>query len=172
MKRTGISHPVKLYRSAALKGTLHPVWEPFTLSVADVGGIDGEFTVNCYDWNKDGAHALIGNIKRYLLSIRHLFNLFCIGSVTTTLWEFTLGWAHLALINPAKVGRFVVSYRTFKCLLTTHLDLYTKHLELFQLTNLLPCRRHLCNKSLLPITPLNALLMILTARTEFWGNLV
>ena len=49
--------------------------------------MDGEITFNCFDFDKDGSHALI-------------------GSHTTTLREFTFGLpAKLPLVNQEKVGR-------------------------------------------------------------------
>jgi hypothetical protein len=89
VKPAGYPFPIKLHKSAVQTKTLSPIWEPFALSVADVGGIDGEITITCYDWDKDGAHNLI-------------------GTVTTNLREFSLGPVALALVNPAKVGRYVL----------------------------------------------------------------
>ena len=50
------------------------------LSVGDLGGFEGEFTITCYDWDKDGAHELI-------------------GTITTNLLEISLGPVTLALVN-------------------------------------------------------------------------
>lgn len=86
VKPAGYPFPIKLHRSAVQKKNLNPTWEPFALGVADVGGLDGEFTITCFDWDKDGGHDLI-------------------GTVTTTLREFSLGPVTLALVNPSKVGR-------------------------------------------------------------------
>lgn len=107
VQRAGIERPVKLYRSSVQTGTLTPTWERFMLATDDVGGIDGKFTVNVYDWNKDGAHQLIG--------ISHFINqentkYLGVGSVTTSLWEFSLGSVQLPLINPAKVGRYALRF--------------------------------------------------------------
>ena len=49
--------------------------------------IDTFFTINCFDWDKDGAHDLI-------------------GSLSTTLREFTFGPVQLPLVDPAMVGRY------------------------------------------------------------------
>lgn len=68
--------------------TLNPAWEPFALNVAELGGLDASFTIDCYDWEKGGANQLI-------------------GSVTTTIRDFMFGPVQLALINPDKVGKYV-----------------------------------------------------------------
>ena len=82
----GFSQPIKLYRSEVIKKTLNPEWVPFELSAAGAGGLDALITINCYDWDKDGGHDLI-------------------GSLSTTLRDFTFGPMAMAFINPAKVGR-------------------------------------------------------------------
>ncbi len=69
---------------------LNPKWHPFDLNIADVGGMDGLFTVECYDWDADGRHDLI-------------------GKVTTTFREFTFGSTQLALLDPEKIGKYVKS---------------------------------------------------------------
>ncbi len=67
-----------------MRGTLSPTWQKFQLSTNAIEGIDSYFLVQCYRWNKDGAHELI-------------------GAARTTLREFTLGAAQLALQSPEKV---------------------------------------------------------------------
>lgn len=86
VKPPGYPFPIKLHKSAPQKDTLSPIWEPFVLCVEDIGGLDAEFSINCYSFDKDGAHNLI-------------------GTAVTNLREFGLGPVTLALINPAKVGR-------------------------------------------------------------------
>lgn len=82
------SSNLKVYRSPVQYDTREPVWAtPCVLCIGDVGGLDGEITFHCYDFDKDGSHSLI-------------------GSHTTTLREFTFGLpAKLPLINQEKVGR-------------------------------------------------------------------
>src|SRR5271163_531304 len=84
----GYENPIKLYRSFVIKQTLNPKWDPFSISVAELGGLDSLLTIDCYDWEKDGANQLI-------------------GSLTTTLREFMFGPVQLALVNPEKVGKYV-----------------------------------------------------------------
>lgn len=81
--------PIKLYRSPVINSTQNPTWGPFTLNTYEVGGIDGEFTITVFDWEKDGAHVVIG---------KH----------TTTLREFTFGPFQYPLINVEKAGRYII----------------------------------------------------------------
>ncbi len=83
----GLSRPIKLYRSEVIKKNLNPEFRPFELETAAVGGFDTVFTVNCYDWDKDGSHDLIGSFE-------------------TTLRDFSFGPMQVALVNPAKLGRY------------------------------------------------------------------
>lgn len=65
---------------------LNPKWKAFDLNLADVGGMDGLFTIECYDWDADGSHDLI-------------------GKAITTFREFTFGSVQLALLDPEQAGR-------------------------------------------------------------------
>ncbi len=58
IKQVGSERPIKIHRSTVDNST-DPSWM-FSVNVADVGGVDGEFTITCYNWNKDGGHELIG----------------------------------------------------------------------------------------------------------------
>lgn len=82
----GYSQQIKLYRSDVVKKNRSPEWVPFELSTSAVGGLDIPLTINCYDWDKNGGHDLI-------------------GSLTTTLRDFSFGSMASALVNPAKLGR-------------------------------------------------------------------
>ncbi len=86
MKRANVDRTIKLYRSPVRRDTLEPKWEPFVISTTDVGGLDAEFNITCFDWEKDGAHVLV-------------------GSITTNLREFSFGPVHLPFIHPEKAGR-------------------------------------------------------------------
>jgi hypothetical protein len=50
---------VKVYRSEVLKQHQNPEWAPFVLPVEDVGGLDADFKIKCWDWDKDGGHDCI-----------------------------------------------------------------------------------------------------------------
>lgn len=79
----------KLYRSEAVKEDLNPNWKYFELNMCDLGGMDNDVVIECYDWNANGFHDLI-------------------GKTTTTFREFTFGSFQFALVNPKKVGRYVI----------------------------------------------------------------
>lgn len=58
-----------MYRSEYIEQELNPTWEPFTLDLLKLGGIDGNFTLRCYDWDATGGHDLIGEA---FVSVREL----------------------------------------------------------------------------------------------------
>ncbi len=74
---------ITLYRSEVIRTSDEPHWRPFQLNIDDVHGLDTEFTVECYDWDADGGHDLI-------------------GKAITTLREWTFPGTSLALIHPTK----------------------------------------------------------------------
>jgi hypothetical protein len=74
-----------------VKDTQNPSWVPFVLNLQDLGGIDKPFHIQVLDCDADGNHALI-------------------GSVTTTLREWTFGVYQEGLVNSSKVGR--IGYET------------------------------------------------------------
>ena len=57
-KPEGFTYPITIYRSEVINKNSDPKWTPFTLNVADVRGLDTEFEVSVYDFNKDGGYAL------------------------------------------------------------------------------------------------------------------
>lgn len=87
-KPPGFTKTITLHRSPVIKQTLSPEWPAFELPTSVFGTLDTLFKVSCYDWDADGGHDLIGEFS-------------------TTLRELTFGAVRLALVNPAKVGRFV-----------------------------------------------------------------
>lgn len=105
-----------------MKQTLEPKWEPFALNVAEIGGLDSNFTIDCYDWEKDGANQLI-------------------GSLTTTVRDFMFGPVQIALINPEKVGKYVTYILSKKSKIKKYLHsnrLNYKSSGAFSVDNLIP----------------------------------
>ncbi|KAH3757518.1 hypothetical protein Pelo_10634 [Pelomyxa schiedti] len=60
---------VTIFRSEVITKNLNPEWKSFQVNLADLNGLDGVFTVIVYDWDADGSHEQIGNVK---LTLRDL----------------------------------------------------------------------------------------------------
>ncbi|KAH3758188.1 hypothetical protein Pelo_9897 [Pelomyxa schiedti] len=53
---------VVMYRSEVGSDST-PHWQPFPLSLREIGGVDNPFTISVFDFRDNGAHAFIGDIK-------------------------------------------------------------------------------------------------------------
>ncbi|XP_029637877.1 copine-8 isoform X4 [Octopus sinensis] len=60
-----------VHRTEVIKRTLNPTWRPFTISIRLLcnGDYDRPIKVECYDWDADGGHDLIGV---FLTSLKEL----------------------------------------------------------------------------------------------------
>ncbi len=47
---------ITLYRSEVIKKNLNPQWKEWELDLSIIGGLDEMFTIEVYDWDKDGDH--------------------------------------------------------------------------------------------------------------------
>lgn len=47
-----------MYRSEVVLKNLNPQWKEWQLDLAEIGGLDTPFTVEVYDWDKDGDHGI------------------------------------------------------------------------------------------------------------------
>ena len=76
-----------LYKSEIIFKNLNPSWKSFKLNVVDLGGFDGVFTLTVFDYDKNGDHDEI-------------------GSIVTTLREWSFGEYKVALINSEKENKY------------------------------------------------------------------
>ncbi|VDO16012.1 unnamed protein product [Brugia timori] len=53
------------YRTRYHEQNLNPKWKPFEIHIDQLcyGDKDREFLVECFDWDKDGNHDLVGNCR-------------------------------------------------------------------------------------------------------------
>lgn len=61
------------YKTEYIKNTLNPKWKRFTVPVRTLcnGDMDRSIKVECYDWNSNGTHDIIGS---FLTNLRELSN--------------------------------------------------------------------------------------------------
>uniref|UniRef100_A0A6B2KXR9 C2 domain-containing protein n=1 Tax=Arcella intermedia TaxID=1963864 RepID=A0A6B2KXR9_9EUKA len=80
------SHLVTHYRSDVCPKTVQPKWKPFELHLNEIGGMDVEIEIKCWDFDGDGGHDLIGVLK-------------------TTYRELVLNSFQYKLVHPEKKNR-------------------------------------------------------------------
>jgi len=70
------------YKTEFIKNTLSPKWRPFTVPVRTLcnGDLDRSIKVECYDWNSNGSHEIIGS---FLTNLRELSQRGCSFEVYT-----------------------------------------------------------------------------------------
>eukprot|EP01092_Planopodium_desertum_P000462 TRINITY_DN10691_c0_g1_i2.p1 TRINITY_DN10691_c0_g1~~TRINITY_DN10691_c0_g1_i2.p1 ORF type:complete len:297 (+),score=13.85 TRINITY_DN10691_c0_g1_i2:2-892(+) len=54
---------VPVHKTEIVQNNLNPTWQPFTIDLVALckGNIDSPFLIECFDWDKNGAHDFIGS---------------------------------------------------------------------------------------------------------------
>jgi hypothetical protein len=52
----GSYQQITMYRSEVCLKNLNPKWTEWELDLAEIGGLDEPFTIEVFDWDKDGDH--------------------------------------------------------------------------------------------------------------------
>ncbi|XP_072026365.1 copine-8-like isoform X2 [Amphiura filiformis] len=97
------------HKSEVIKNTLDPQWRPFAVMVRALcnGDYDRTIKVECYDWDSDGSHDLIGEF-------------------TTNMRQFAEGKGSFELINPKKKAK-KKGYRNSGTIELTHCIIEKQH---------------------------------------------
>ncbi|XVF08595.1 hypothetical protein REPUB_Repub07fG0016600 [Reevesia pubescens] len=67
---TGISIPV--CKTEVLKNDLNPTWKPVFLNIQQVGSKDSPLVIECFNFNSNGKHDLIGKVQKSLSDLEKL----------------------------------------------------------------------------------------------------
>ncbi|XP_022771115.1 protein BONZAI 2-like isoform X2 [Durio zibethinus] len=67
---SGISIPV--CKTEVLKNDLNPIWKPVFLNIQQVGSKDSPLVIECFDFNGNGKHDLIGKVQKSLADLEKL----------------------------------------------------------------------------------------------------
>eukprot|EP01130_Rhizamoeba_saxonica_P008101 TRINITY_DN3274_c0_g1_i1.p1 TRINITY_DN3274_c0_g1~~TRINITY_DN3274_c0_g1_i1.p1 ORF type:complete len:1920 (-),score=404.50 TRINITY_DN3274_c0_g1_i1:23-5338(-) len=97
----GGSQEITFYRSEYIKDTLNPEFAPFLLPIDEFGGIDQNFKIRVYDFDGDGSHDLIGELR-------------------TTIREWMFGEYVLPVINKSRKN--IVGYKCSGGFILDHID--------------------------------------------------
>ncbi|XAR50393.1 hypothetical protein NMG60_11004704 [Bertholletia excelsa] len=67
---SGIAIPI--CKTEVLKNDLSPAWKPVFLNIQQVGGKDNPLTIECFNFNSNGKHDLIGKVQKSLADLEKL----------------------------------------------------------------------------------------------------
>ncbi|XP_021285559.1 protein BONZAI 1 isoform X2 [Herrania umbratica] len=67
---SGISIPV--CKTEVLKNDLNPTWKPVFLNIQQVGSKDSPLVIECFNFNSNGKHDLIGKVQKSLADLEKL----------------------------------------------------------------------------------------------------
>ncbi|XP_039005230.1 protein BONZAI 1-like isoform X2 [Hibiscus syriacus] len=67
---SGISIPV--CKTEVLKNDLNPTWKPVFLNIQQIGSKDSPLVIECFDFNSNGKHELIGKVQKSLADLEKL----------------------------------------------------------------------------------------------------
>jgi hypothetical protein len=100
---------IKVKQTEVVKSTLSPVWNKFTISagVLCAGDLDRTIKVQCFDWDANSEHDLI-------------------GAATLTVRDLRAG-ATFALVNPSKAQKKGKSYKDSGTLLVREINITTSY---------------------------------------------
>uniref|UniRef100_A0A2D4F0Q8 Copine-3 n=3 Tax=Micrurus TaxID=8634 RepID=A0A2D4F0Q8_MICCO len=71
-KQTSEGKWVMVHRTEVIKNNLNPVWRPFKISLNSLcyGDMDKAIKVECYDYDNDGSHDLIGTFQATMTKLK------------------------------------------------------------------------------------------------------
>uniref|UniRef100_A0A8B9CEE2 Copine-3 n=1 Tax=Anser brachyrhynchus TaxID=132585 RepID=A0A8B9CEE2_9AVES len=73
-KQTGDGNWVMVHRTEVIKNNLNPVWRPFKISLNSLcySDMDKSIKVECYDYDSDGSHDLIGSFQTTMSKLKEV----------------------------------------------------------------------------------------------------
>nr|GMD35607.1 protein BONZAI 1-like isoform X1 [Ipomoea batatas] len=72
LKTTEGGQAVPICKTEVLKNNHSPKWKPVYLSIQQVGSKDSPLTIECYDFNSNGRHDLLGKVQKSLSELEKL----------------------------------------------------------------------------------------------------
>ncbi|GAB4860348.1 Protein BONZAI 2 [Ancistrocladus abbreviatus] len=70
--QSGIS--VLICKTEVIKNDLNPVWSPVFLTIQQVGSKDSPLIIECFNFNSNGKHDLLGKTEKSLLDLEKLYS--------------------------------------------------------------------------------------------------
>nr|GME17065.1 protein BONZAI 1-like isoform X1 [Ipomoea batatas] len=63
---------IPICKTEVLKNDHNPIWKPVYLSIQQVGSKDSQLTIECYNFNSNGKHDLLGKVQKSLADLEKL----------------------------------------------------------------------------------------------------
>lgn len=64
--------PVPICKTEVLKNDLSPIWKPLFLNIQQVGSKDSPLIIECFNFNSNGKHDLLGKVQKSLADLEKL----------------------------------------------------------------------------------------------------
>uniref|UniRef100_A0A803N7F0 C2 domain-containing protein n=1 Tax=Chenopodium quinoa TaxID=63459 RepID=A0A803N7F0_CHEQI len=64
--------PIPICKTEVAKDNLDPAWNPVSLNIQQVGSKDSPLTIECFNFNSNGKHDLIGKIDKSLVDLEKI----------------------------------------------------------------------------------------------------
>lgn len=67
-------HAVPICKTEVLQNDLNPMWKPISIGISQVGSKDTPLIIECFDFNGNGRHELLGKVQKSLAQLENLFS--------------------------------------------------------------------------------------------------
>ncbi|XP_020681555.1 protein BONZAI 1 isoform X1 [Dendrobium catenatum] len=71
-RTTEAGPPIPVYKTEVIKNDLNPTWKPVIINLQQVGSKDSPLNIECYNFNSNGKHDLIGKVVKSLADLEKL----------------------------------------------------------------------------------------------------
>ncbi|PWA71563.1 calcium-dependent phospholipid-binding Copine family protein [Artemisia annua] len=65
-------HTVPVCKTEVLKNDLNPMWKPVSISMSQVGSKETPLVIECFNFNSNGRHDLLGKVQKSLVDLEKL----------------------------------------------------------------------------------------------------
>ncbi|CAH1423098.1 unnamed protein product [Lactuca virosa] len=67
-------HAVPICKTEVMQNDLNPMWKPVSISISQVGSKETPLIIECFDFNSNGRHELLGKVQKSLVQLENLFS--------------------------------------------------------------------------------------------------
>ncbi|PKA56876.1 Protein BONZAI 1 [Apostasia shenzhenica] len=71
-RATESGHLIPIYKTEVIKNDLNPMWKPVVVNLQQVGSKETPLNIECYNFNSNGKHDLIGKVVKSLADLEML----------------------------------------------------------------------------------------------------